>query len=142
MDIFSRAKKFNLPLGQYALFGSSLLDVWGIRNANDLDIVVLPELYNQLKQKGWKEKRANGFTMLIKDDANVTTVQGKPTDGDYNPDRIKLIKDAILINEVPFVKIEEVLSCKKAYARPKDREDIRNIDNYIKNKNGKNLYEI
>lgn len=46
-NIFERIKKFNLPEGQYAVFGSSLLDVFGIRPAADLDIIVTPELFEK-----------------------------------------------------------------------------------------------
>lgn len=122
MDIFSRVKKFDLPLGQYAVFGSGLLDVWGIRKAADLDIVVLPKLYEELKNKGWEERQANGFVMLVRDDANITTVQDKPTDGEYCPDRIQLVKEAVIVNGIPFVKVEEVLACKQDYGRAKDIE--------------------
>lgn len=132
MDIFERIKKFNLPVGQYAVFGSALLDVWGIRKAADLDIIVTPELYKKLKKEGWEEIQAHGFTLLRKEDADVATVQDKATDGDYNPDRIQLIKEAIFINEIPFVKIEEVITCKTAYNRPKDIEDIKLIKEYLK----------
>jgi len=141
MNIFERVKRFNLPFGQYAVFGSALLDVWGIRKANDLDIITTPELYDKLKEEGWEEKQGNGFTFLVKDDANITTVQNRPTDGDYFPNRIKLIKDAIIINRITFVKIEEVIACKRAYNRPKDLEDIRKIESYIKYRSGQDLYK-
>ncbi|MEK6760303.1 MAG: hypothetical protein AABX93_00075 [Nanoarchaeota archaeon] len=141
MNIFERIRKFNLPLGEYAVFGSALLDVWGIRRAADLDIIATPKLYEKLKRDGWEEKSANGFTMLVRDEANVTTVQDKATDGDYCPDRIKLIKDAVLIRGLPFVRIEEVIACKRAYNRPKDLTDITSIENYIKT-NKENLYKI
>jgi hypothetical protein len=133
-DIFSRVKKFNLPFGKYAVFGSALLDAWGLRHANDLDIIATPELYEQLKAQGWQEKLGNGFTFLEKDDANVTTVQDKPTDGNYFPDRLQLIKEATVINEIPFVKVEGVIACKTAYNRPKDHHDIKLLNDYLKSK--------
>lgn len=132
--IFARIKKFNLPKGQYAVFGSALLDVWGLRQANDLDIIVTPELYEQLKKEGWKERQGNGFRILTKEDANVTTVQDKPTDGNYCPDRLQLIKDSIEINGIPFVKPEEVIACKTAYGREKDLRDIQMIQDYLSKK--------
>ncbi len=135
MEIFERIKKFNLPKGHYAVFGSALLDVWGLRTANDLDIIVTPELYQKLKEDGWEEKIAHGFTMLVKNDANVTTIQDKPTDGDYNPDRLQLIRKAIEINGFPFVRVEEVIACKTAYNRRKDINDIKMLRNYIRSKN-------
>lgn len=131
MDIFERVKKFNLPLGEYAVFGSALLDVWSLRKAKDLDIIVTPELFEKLKKEGWEKRQGNGFPILSKDDADVTTVQDKPTDGGYCPDRLQLIKDAEIINGVPFVRIEEVIACKKDYNRPKDIEDINMIENYL-----------
>lgn len=142
MDIFERAKRLNLPLGQYALFGSLLLDVFGIRRANDLDIVATPELYEKLKNEGWEERQANGFTMLVRDDANVTTVQDKPTDGQYCPDRVQLVKDAVVIKGIPFIRVEEVIACKKDYNRPKDLVDIASLEAYIKDKGWENLYNI
>lgn len=130
-EIFKRIEKFNLPTGQYAVFGSALLDVWGLRDANDLDIIVTPELFEQLKNEGWEEKQGNGFFILSRLDANVTTVQNRPTDGDYNPDRIQLIKEAIEINGIPFVRVEEVIACKTAYNRPKDLQDIKMLQDYL-----------
>ncbi|MEK7498074.1 MAG: hypothetical protein AAB656_04100 [Patescibacteria group bacterium] len=131
MKIFERVKKFNLPKGKYAIFGSALLDVWGLRSASDLDIIVTPELFEQLKNKGWEEKQGNGFIILTKEDANVTTVQNKPTDGNYNPDRLQLIREATVINGIPFVRVEEVIACKTAYNRPKDLRDIKLLKDYL-----------
>jgi hypothetical protein len=132
MEILERVRKFNLPKEQYAVFGSALLDVWGLRTANDLDIIVTPELYEKLKAEGWQEKSGNGFSILSKDDANVTTVQDRATDGNYNPNRLQLIREAIDINGIPFVKVEEVIACKTAYNRPKDINDIKMLREYLK----------
>lgn len=141
MDIFERIKKFDLPEGEYAVFGSALLDAWGIRKAADLDIIATPELFARLKEDGWEEKQANGFSILSKEDADITTVQEKPTDGDYCPDRIKLIKEAVYINGCPFVRIEEVIACKKSYARPKDFTDIESIEKFLRSRSGANPYD-
>ncbi len=140
MNIFDRVKKFNLPLGQYAVFGSALLEVWGIRPAADLDIIATPELYEKLKKDGWAEKQAHGFPMLIQGEANVTTLQDKPTDGDYFPDRFQLIKDAVNINGVPFVRVEEVLACKRSYNRPKDLKDIAALEEYLERHKDEDIY--
>lgn len=139
-NIFDRIKKFKLPPGEYAVFGSALLDVFGIRKANDLDIIATPKLYKKLKLLGWEEKFANGFNILKNKDANVTTVQENPTDGNYFPDRISLIKDAVIVKGLPFVKIEEVIACKRAYGREKDIKDIHAINFYLKN--NKNPYNL
>lgn len=138
-NIFERVRSLGLSMGQYAVFGSALLDVWNIRPASDLDIIATLELYEELKRQGMKEKQANGFTILIKEDANITTVQDRATDGDYNPDRVQLINNAVFIRGIPFVRIEEVIACKRAYGREKDLEDIASIEKYLQNHDG-NLY--
>lgn len=139
--IFERIRQFNLPAGQYAVFGSSLLDVWGLRPAADLDIIATPELYAKLKRDGWEEKQGNGFAYLVKDDANVTTIQERPTDGDYLPDRLRLIKDAVLIEGLPFVRVEEVIACKRAYGRPKDLSDIELLEKHLALTDPAELYQ-
>ncbi len=141
-NIFERIEKYNLPKSHYAVFGSALLEVFGIRKAADLDIIVTPELYKKLKTDGWDEIQANGFAMLRKGEADVTTLQDEPTDGKYCPDRMKLIKDAVIINGLPFVRIEEVIACKTDYDREKDRVDILSIHKYIEIQGSNNIYNI
>lgn len=133
-EIFRRIRKFNLPLGQYAVFGSALMDVWGIRHAADLDIIVTPGLFESLKNRCWTINQGHGFTYLSRGDVNVTTNQDQPTDGDYNPDRRRLIAEAMVIHGLPFVRIEEVIACKKAYDREKDRKDIKLIREFLRDK--------
>lgn len=110
------------------------MDVWGIRHAADLDIIVTPELFEGLKNHGWTSIQGHGFPYLSKEDANVTTVQDKPTDGNYSPDRLRLISEAVVIRGLPFVRIEEVIACKKAYNRDKDRRDIKLIRKFLRDK--------
>lgn len=143
MNIFERVKKFDFSIGEYAVFGGSLLDVWGIRRANDLDIIVTPELFERLRHDStWKDDSGDGYELLTKGEADVTTVQEKPTHGTYNPDRIKLIKEATIINGVPFVRIEEVIACKKDYNRPKDWQDVASIEQYLQEHKGQDIYKI
>src|SRR3989344_658650 len=130
-DIFGRIQKYNFPLDQYAVFGSALMDVMGIRPAADLDIIVTPELFTKLEKGGWQKIQASGFEILRNGEADVTTVQTGPTDGDYHPDRVQLIKDAITINGCPFVRIEEVIKCRTAYNRDKDHRDIAAINSFL-----------
>lgn len=133
-NIFERIENLKLPVGEYAVFGSALMDVWGIRPAKDLDIIITPDYFKILKDKReWKLVSANGFEILRLGEANITTVQDRPTDGDYHPDRRKLIRDAVVIQGIPFVRIEEVIACKAAYNRDKDRNDINKINAYLAN---------
>jgi len=55
MEFIQRVKELGLPEGQYMVVGSATLDVLGIREADDIDLLFSPELYEDLKEnKGWK----------------------------------------------------------------------------------------
>ncbi len=141
MTIFERAKKFGLPAGEYAVFGSALLGAWGIRPAKDLDLIVKPDLFARLRADGWREWVTQmGHPILTRDDADATTYQEPDPRIGYNPDRARLIKEAVLIEGVPFVRVEEVIACKRDYDRPKDRDDIAAIARYLAERGGDAIY--
>ncbi len=52
MDLISRIKALDLPVGQYIVFGSSVMEMHGIRKAKDIDVVVTQVLYTELKNRG------------------------------------------------------------------------------------------
>jgi hypothetical protein len=49
--LLEELKKLNLPLGQYAIFGSGILSALNIREASDLDIVVKSDIFEDLWNK-------------------------------------------------------------------------------------------
>ena len=52
MNIFSKLKELNFPIGQYVVVGGAMA-AHGIRDAHDLDILVTPTLYQELISEGW-----------------------------------------------------------------------------------------
>ena len=88
-------------------------------------------VYCRNRSKYTEEGQGNGFSYLARGEASIATVQARATDGDYNPDRIKLIQEAVIIQGVPFVRIEDVIECKTAYDRPKDHQDLEMIEEYL-----------
>ncbi len=55
-QIIAKVKELNLPKGSYVVFGSCPLAVAGIREANDIDLLVSEEVFAQLRGAGWQEK--------------------------------------------------------------------------------------
>ena len=53
MTISDRVKALGFPLGQYVVVGGAM-EAFGIRPANDLDVVVTEDLFAELMRKGWK----------------------------------------------------------------------------------------
>lgn len=130
MDIVAKVKELDLPHGQYVVFGSGPLDIHGIRETRDVDLLVTTQLYNQLKEQGWKEKEwGSGGTYLNKD---IYEVDNSWSYGNYNPEPEEIIAIAEMHDGVPFAPLTEVVKWKQAFGREKDLEDVKLIRNFLK----------
>ncbi len=135
MNIFKKIKKLHFPLGQYIVIGSGPMAAHGIKNINDIDIVVTPELFERCKQEGWEQIPwtypdkigkvflRKGFIELYLD-VNCRN---------FNPTFKELLQRADVMNGITFASLEDVMKFKKEYNKPKHLEDIRKIEDYIKN---------
>lgn len=132
MNIIEDVKKLNLPLGEYVVIGSGILDVLGLRVAHDIDISVVPELYEQLMaSKTWEEEVHYGKIFLKKDNIEVNpelSWQG------YATTTQEAISSATVIDGIPFMNLQELRKFKKALGREKDIADIALIDAYMAEK--------
>ena len=127
-ELFQKAKDLQLPIGQYALFGSTPLGVRNLRDCHDVDIIVTEDLWNKFKNENWEIITVNdGVQKLSKDDIEILK-NWYPGEWDVN----KLIEEAEIIDELPFVKLEEVLKWKKLFNREKDQKDIKIIEEFLK----------
>jgi len=131
-DLFQKVKELKLPIGKYALFGSAPLGIKGLRDCHDIDIIVTEDLWDECKNKDWLLKIAlhdglypdcpyleKGKIELWKD--------WKP--GQWNIKQ--LIREAEIIDGLPFVKLERVLEWKKLSGREKDLKDIEIIEKFL-----------
>jgi hypothetical protein len=130
MNIFDRVKRLNLPLSQYVIFGSGPLEAHGIRATRDTDLLVTPELYQELKRRpGWSERDwSDGGRYLAFEEVEADDSWDY---GAYNPHPEEVIARAEMINGLPFAPISDVLAWKKAFNRPKDQVDIKLIEEYL-----------
>lgn len=131
-EIAKRTRELGLNVGEYALFGSVPLAACGIRESQDIDMLVTHEVYQRLKVQGWKvEVFPNGRKMLKKDCFEA----GEDWNyGTYNPDPARLIKEADIIEGIPVVRLEEALAWKKAFGREKDLKDVKLIEKFMRHK--------
>ena len=68
MNIITKVKKLDLPLGQYVVIGSGIMAQLGLRAANDVDIAVTPDLCTTLRASGeWEEAERYGKIFLKKE---------------------------------------------------------------------------
>lgn len=130
MTITERVKELGLPTGSYAVFGSGPMAVRGMREAHNLDIIITSELFRKLKkEKAWKAE-------ALRDHHEVLSREGVSLFDSWAPDSWDIpamIKEAEMIDGVPFVKLETVLEWKKIRNSEKDKEDIALIEKHLKN---------
>ena len=133
-ELFKKLKEMNLPKGKFVIFGSGPMGIRGLKESHDLDVIVTEDIFNDFKKrsdfKGFKlDKKKSGNEYLEKDGIELYE-NWHPGDWDIN----KLIQEAEIIDDLPFVKLEDVLKWKKLKMREKDIKDIELIEDYFNKK--------
>lgn len=132
-ELFQKVKNLNLPIGEYALFGSTPMGIRGLRDCYDVDIIVTEKLWNEYRNKPeWtlkKSEEPDKYSDGLRND-NIELWKDWWPEWDIK----KLIQEAEIIDDLPFVKLEEVLKWKKYVAREKDLQDVKIIENFLNKK--------
>ena len=132
IDIYQEIEQLDLPPGEYVVLGSGVLGALGIRDIADVDLLVRPRLFDQLRERGWeyttldydghlRERLAFGAAEAFKDFWY----------GDQSPDPETLISNAEIIKGVSFLPLTELLKIKHVLNRPKDQADITLMERYL-----------
>lgn len=125
--LLETVRELRFPLGRYVVIGSGLLDVLGIREANDIDIAVTSALYAQLAASPeWQKEERYGKVFLRRGDVEINP----RLDWDGYPTTEGAIATALIVDGVPFMNTEELKRFKRALGREKDREDIALLESY------------
>ena len=131
-EIISKVKELNLPKGQYIVFGSCPLAILGIRESNDIDLLVSAELKEKLKEAGWKElEKSPNDIPLVHD---VFEAHDNWNFSSYRPTLEDLLATAMEVEGIPFASLEEVHKWKAEGERAKDIADMELIEKYLSNK--------
>ncbi len=117
MKFEEELKKLNLPLGQYAIFGSGPLAIRGLRENNDIDIIVTDKLWQNLTKK-YKKFIVESNHIRI---GHISIFHNWLP---WFPDASSLIKEAEIINNLPFVKLKHVKQWKEKSPKQKDKDDL------------------
>ena len=132
MNAIDEVKKLDLPAGEYLVCGSGIMSALGIRECSDIDLLVTPSLFEELKRRGWDyhEVEIDGRSRpkLTYGPAEAYTELW------YGNERVPgdaLIAEAEIIDGVPFQPLHELLKMKRAMNREKDRRDIESIEKYL-----------
>lgn len=131
-ELLTLIKSLNLPLGTYAAIGSAAMAVRNIREAHDLDIVVLPEVFakmggdwkhdDEFFQK-WHRHRLIKGDIEMYQDLYIDSIQ-------KNILAETVISNADIIEGVAFMSLDDLLMYKRNLNREKDVQDIALIETY------------
>lgn len=127
-EIITKVKSLNLPKDSYVVFGSGPLAAAGIRETNDIDMLVSPEVFEQLKEKGWKEliKGPNDKPLVHEDFEVHSHWNFSP----YAPTLKHLLETTTEVDGVVFASLDEVRKWKEASGGQKHLADVKLIDKY------------
>ena len=117
-NLFDLLRSLELPMGDYAIFGSGPLIVREIiEGTNDLDVIS--------RGSAWERALSAGQLISLPDGAKIVscfdgavTIGMNWAYGDF--DINELIDTAEMIDSLPFVRLEHVVRYKEIAARPKD----------------------
>ncbi len=128
-EIIAKVKTLDLPKDSYVVFGSCPLSAVGIREANDIDLLVSKEVFAKLKNIGWQELHKSSNDIPLTQD--VFEAHDNWDFSSYSPTLDQLLANAMVIDGIPFASLEEVRKWKISSGRPKDIVDIKLIDEYL-----------
>jgi hypothetical protein len=139
-EIMAAAKALPWPADQFAVYGSAVMAIRGIREAVDYDVVVTTKLWHQLIAEGheikedyWSEGDAEPHKRVW---MNVldTEVWNEPPF--LNKSGNELVAEAETIDGVRFMPLARMIEFKTAMHRVKDLKDVEMINEYL-SKGGK-----
>lgn len=132
---FSALRDFQLPIDQYTITGSGPLGIRNLKAIGDIDIIVTSQLWTTLAEKygitdenGVRKIVLPGGVIEAFADGSFYTTPAAPE----TPTIASRIKDAEIIDGLPFDSIENVLYYKRKDAREKDLKDILLIEQWMR----------
>ena len=125
MDIVQKINNLNLPPRNFIVVGSGIMQVLGIRQSSDVDLIVSEEVFHLLGEQGWEHGEWPDQPVLKRDVFDVGTHwEGKRL--------AELLQAATTIEDVPFLSLHDLRLWKVNQARPKDLVDVGLIDEYLR----------
>lgn len=128
-DLLKEVNKLDIPKNKFAITSSGPLGIRNIREINDLDIIVYPEIWQKLSNI-YPVTKENNFESIYVGNIQILGEGSWFTDSQFGK-TTNQINNADLINDYKFVKLETILKIKKQKTRPKDIEDVKLITKYL-----------
>ena len=123
MNIVQELRRLNLPRNEYVVVGSGVLNPLGIRDSNDIDLIVSQKIYDKLEEAGWQHDNWSDQIVLKKDVFDIGTNW-------YGLQLTQLLENAQYVDGIPYLSLDDVYEWKRRLGREKDFVDLELIDLY------------
>lgn len=131
INVKKEIERLGFRKGEYAVIGGAVLQLYGIRETGDLDLVVNEDTCKRLLKEGWKkEEKDFGRFVLRKDGVDVfnNLCLDKVF---YDRGAEEIIRDADFVDGIPVQNLHDLLTFKKFLGRPKDLHDVELIREFL-----------
>ena len=135
LEKFNLIKSYGLPLPEYAITGSGPMGARDLKVIGDIDIIVKDSLWNELEKKYGITKTTETIKIVFPDNIIEAFCQNSFIGWerlDTDPSVSERIREADIIDDLPFEELKHVLYFKNRMCREKDLQDINIINNYLK----------
>jgi hypothetical protein len=116
---FDEVRALGLSPGQYVITASGPMGIRGIRDIDDVDLLVVDALFDELA----KRYPSDGSRIRISPTIEAFSEYAFPSDPSV-PGLAEQVAHAELIDGLPFVRLEDLIKLKTAQGREKDLRDI------------------
>jgi hypothetical protein len=129
-------KELNIPLDKILIAGSATLSLYGIRENKDLDLSISKSLFQiHEKDKRFKHGVADSGSKIL----SYKHIDVHNNNWPFKESVEEELKNCLVVNEYHFYSLYRLLEWKEIVNRPKDQEDIKLINEFLrKNKMEKN----
>lgn len=126
MTIIQRIKDLNFPGDKFVVIGSGLLDAYGLRVADDIDLVVPSDFYEYLKEQGiYQELIKHDEAYLAGEKLEIWLTWGK--DVDFR----SMYSESVVIDDIHFISPRLLIEKKRESGRQKDLDDIKLLEKHL-----------
>jgi lipopolysaccharide biosynthesis regulator YciM len=129
-ELLKELENFGLPKDKFAIFGSGPMGIRGLKKVKDLDLAVMPEIWQELAKKYQVKKVKKGEKIFLSKNIEIRRRPNTKLNAD------KLIMQADVFDGIRYVKLKNVIEYKEKLKRVKDLKDIELIKRYLQ-KGGK-----
>ena len=126
-------RKLPFPKNEMLIVGSGTLAFLGIRPNNDIDVWATKNVINKVSKDRrfiMKKSKLENSMIYESEDGMFEITEALPPLKESVKDQLKR---AIVIYGLHFQSPKDVLEWKKLANRPKDRDDIKKLESFLKN---------